>query len=225
MALTAVEKCDIDVLLPLTVKALGIADPNTNDGSAVASGAPYSETEISDKLFQADYELAVAITESLDHPYRTQFDTEESGALSHGDLIPAHLGKHTQVTITDGGTTVIGSPRSLARVKSIRKLATPSNVYGETRNMYAIHAGRIYLGKSGTTAKVKAPFVQKGSDLLCPVLYQWGVIAKAVIACANVGLPENHRAYWANFAVRAEQMIREGGLSIPEPEQLERIEA
>ena len=225
MSVTAPELCSIDVCLPVLIQTLGISDPNTGDGSAVVLGAPYTQDELNERLFQADYELAELIAESLDNPYRAQFVTEETAFLADGALITAHLGKHGKVTLKAGVTEFLGQERDFHRIKYIRR--SPA-VYGSPKNLYAIHAGRIYFSDTSITGKLDITAVIKDIDrnnLLCPAVYQWGVIAKAVMMSANVGMPAEHRSYWANFAIKAENEIKAGTLSIPAPEQLERIGA
>lgn len=315
MAVTAPETCDLDFCLRQLTLALGIADPNYPDGSEVAGAAPYTQADLIDRLAIADYEINSVILSVLDHPYRSQFDTEETAALDDRDKVPAHLGDYSIATIVDEDGSgseseeLIGRrAQNLAHIEKVR--ANPS-LYGSPEDLYFVHAGRVHLGdpsrqiifnipkieilRADPSATVRtfddidvlnnaslahsdtpaqnftladvgrrldvptaglngtilalvnavagasvdviigdtATSTQNSANatlyerslptLQAPVLYQWAVIAKAVVTCAMQGFMVPHRAYWFEVMKMYLSMIQGKSLSLPEPDRLARI--
>lgn len=218
-----IQLCLLSEVLPLTVKLLGIADANHPEGGSVAAGAPYTLAQIKKLIFQSDYEICLLIVENLDNPYRSKFVTEETAFLADGDLIPAHFGYHSKVTVKNGTVEELGQPRDYARIKRLRKNRA---VYGSPVNLYAIFAGRIYFANPTATAMSDIPKVTKDlslTTLLSPLPYFWAVIAGAISKAAMPGFPDTHRKYWTDYWRMYVGQIKSGAFSIPEPEQLERI--
>ena len=225
MAVTAPQKVLLSDALPITVKWLGIADSNYPEGTVVAAGSPYTEKQIKTLLFQNDYEIANLIVNNLEHPYRTHFVTEATDFLADGALIPAHLNHHSQVTVKIGGNDKLGRQRTFERLKQLK--AAPL-IYGDIKDCYAIHGGRIHFGDPNTTGKLDIPKVTKDltlTTLLSPLPYFWAVVGGAIAHSGMVGMPESHRRYWLNQYLLYVREITGGALSIPEPEQLERLGA
>lgn len=397
MTVTAPAKCDLDFCLRQFILSLGIADQNYPDGSEVAASAPYTKADLKERLGQADYEVNSWIVGTLDHPYRPQFDTEETGLLGDRDLIPAHLGDYSIGTIKsyvtvsgadvagvdgdyietgtfqnrpfynkigaavdsgisairfngsyweilddggndvyfdedelvglaypylvenwDGGITtpvVTGAPTLVARraqsLAHIEKVRLNPALYGSPGDLYFVHAGRVHLGdpdrlivfnipnieiqqddpttvvrsftdidvlinaskahsstaaENFTTADIgrrlavagsgldgtilsllspvngasvdvivddtatttvssaNATLYERGDIILqAPLLYQWGVIATAILACANQGFNVPHRNYWSTIYQVYEQKVKGKELSLPEPDRFARI--
>lgn len=204
--------------------ALGIAHANNPDGSQVAAASPYTQTDLKRRLALADYEINSWIIETLDHPYRTQFETDESDGLANGAAIPAHLGPYSRAMISGSPDTPAIRAQSIAHIEKVQ--ASPA-LYGSPTNLYFVHAGRVYLGDTSKTIKFRTCNIEISSfdnpTLKAPQLYSWGVIANAVIACGNRGFDVPHREYWAQMLMKYEQMIRGKALSLPEPDRIARV--
>lgn len=420
MTVTAPARCDLDLCLRQLILSLGIADANYPDGSEVADSAPYTKADLKTRLGQADYEVNSWIVGTLDHPYRSQFDTEETAALSDRDLIPAHLGDYSIATIhtlqyasgtwtfasnpannativingvtftfktsavtstevqigatvadtitnfcsklnasangaitvatyvagtsptvvgtydttgvggnaftmatssgghvtVSGATFTGGAPiesigeraQSLAHIEKVRRLPA---LYGSPGDLYFVHAGRVHLGKtdnqivfnipnieiqaaapatvvrsftdidvlinaskahsstaaenfttldigrtlnvagsglagtilallspvngasvdvvlddtaSATVTSANADLYERGEiELRAPLLYMWGVIAAAIVTCANSGFAVPHRSYWATVYQMYREKVEGKSLSLPEPDRFARI--
>lgn len=225
--LTAVQLCLLKDVLPLTVKFLGIADGNFPEGGTVAAGAPYTLEQVKKLIFQADYEIALLIVGNLEHPFRTQFVTEETDLLADGELVPPHVGQHSQVTLVNGegdaAAVELGMPIDYSRIKRIKQNPV---IYGAPKNLYAIFGGRIHFAVTATKGKLDIPIVTKDltlAALLAPLPYFWAVVAGAIATAAMPGFPDAHRRYWRDLWMLYEREITGGAVAIPEPEQLERI--
>jgi hypothetical protein len=215
--------CDITEVLPLAVKWLGVADPNFPEGGTVAGGSPYTLTQIKKLIFSCDYEIALMIVNNLEHPFRPNYVTEDTAYLADGDLITAHLGHHSQVTLKNGATYVLGKQRPFERIKLIKE--NPA-IYGSPNNLYAIHGGRFYFADATTLGKMDVPSVvydETFTTMNCPRVYQWAVIAMVIVKAGMEGFNPNHRTYWASVAQMYVNEITAGKVSLPEPEQLERL--
>lgn len=231
MAVTDPTIADFNECFAILVKSVGVQDANDPSGATVAVGSPYSTAELKNRLLDADYEFRIKICDSLDNPFRELYfrDLELTDWLENADLIPGRVSNHSTAWIKDTVEAVDAAKKKAKlafNLYEVEKCQEPADysLYGSPKQLFFIHAGRVYLAKTDAVIQFDVPkLIKTANTLYAPDAYKWGVIALAITKCFVVGTNENHRAYWAGVLQNYYSLVEGRSLSLPEPEQLKRL--
>lgn len=213
------------------VKALGVADLNNPNGSVVAVGSPYSDSDIRKKLLDADYEIRLLICETQDHPFKELFyrNAETTDWLANYAFIPAGVADHSIAFVKARSAAQDSTKQKGILAKNlyeIEKIQKKPELFGSPETLFYVHAGRVYLAKKDALIQFDKPrLTQVANTLYSPLAYKWGVIALAITKCFVPGSNSDHRRYWAGMWKEYEARITGRANSLPEIEQLKRIGA
>lgn len=175
------------------------------------------DQEINDTILEADSVVCLAIIETSGHPYAAQFLTS-SGNLTHGTVIPAHIGEIAKVTVD---ATPSRQTKSLTELLEVKANAA---LYPSATKYHFLEGGYAY--NTGTNVVVVYPAFTKTAACQAHEVYEAAVVCLTIALLAKDGslTPELYSTY-SEYADRYLGMIKEKQETIPELEQVERAVA
>lgn len=163
--------------------------------------------EITDAILDADQEVALAILESPNNPFKSGFYTN-SGSLASGAKLPASDGPYGAVLVDSLVPRPVPAPE-VAKLTA-NALGLPSSTIGK---VYAIVGN--YIFHNGTSATVEIATITRGSVPVSPEAYAWAVVAGALaILFAKDNADTEAASYFAGEYDKRLGLIRQGTITV-----------